>query len=765
LRYHLAHANLLCNSIAMTSENFIDLPPLLSARGTITLPGSKSISNRILLLSALAQGTTEIRDVLLSDDTERMLDALRTLGVAMEQLDKHVFRVTGCGGNFPVKQAELFLGNAGTAFRPLTAVLALSGGDYKLSGVARMHERPIGDLVDALRDLGADIEYLDNDGFPPLEIHPANLTGVDRVSVRGDVSSQFLSALLMALPLLDSEVTVEVIGELISKPYIEITLEMMARFGVIVRRGHGDAEHSGAGSAALPPHLQSGRLANLSGGQRNGWRSFTVAAGSRYQSPGVIYVEGDASSASYFLAAGAIGGGPLRIEGVGSGSIQGDVRFADALAAMGAQIDMGENWMEARAPLSGKLRAIDLDCNHIPDAAMTLAVAALFAKGTTKLRSIASWRVKETDRIAAMATELRKVGATVEEGADYIRITPPKTAAAKTIGSGLASFITSWLRSPQTPLRPLASSPPLSGGKTVPPLTRGGREGLGRPGGVGVSLNPRSSIHNPASGIDTYDDHRMAMCFSLAAFGAEGIRINDPRCVAKTFPNFFTLFHDVVQAVPVIAIDGPSASGKGTVAQLVAARLGFHYLDSGALYRLLALAAQRDEVLLSDEAGLAALAERIEIHFEGEQIWLDGALVGDELRGELCAAAASKVAALPRVRAALLAKQHAFRRAPGLVADGRDMGSVVFPDAALKIFLTASAEARAERRYKQLMEKGIGANITALLLDIRVRDERDTQRSASPLQQAHGASLLDTTALNIEQAVQEIMTRYRAMQL
>jgi 3-phosphoshikimate 1-carboxyvinyltransferase len=645
----------------MTSENFIDLHPLLSARGTITLPGSKSISNRILLLSALAQGTTEIRDVLLSDDTERMLDGLRILGVDVEQLESHVFRVQGCGGNLPVKQAELFLGNAGTAFRPLTAALALSGGDYKLSGVPRMHERPIADLVDALRELGADIECLDNEGFPPLQIHPANLTGIGRVSVRGDVSSQFLTALLMALPLLNSEVVVDVAGELISKPYIEITLEMMARFGVKVRR--------------------------------DGWRSFTVAGGSRYVSPGVIYVEGDASSASYFLAAGAIGGGPLRIEGVGSGSIQGDVRFADALALMGAQIEQGENWMEARAPKSGRLKAVELDCNHIPDAAMTLAVVALFAEGTTTLRNIASWRVKETDRIAAMATELRKVGAMVEEGADFIRITPPAKVKY--------------------------------------------------------------------AAIDTYDDHRMAMCFSLAAFGAEGIRINDPRCVAKTFPNYFTLLHDVVQAVPVIAIDGPSASGKGTVAKLVAASLGYHYLDSGALYRLLALAAQRDRVLLTDEAGLAELADRIEIRFEGEQILLDGALVGDELRTEQCGAAASKVAALPKVRAALLAKQHAFRRAPGLVADGRDMGSVVFPDAALKIFLTASAEARADRRYKQLMEKGIGANIAALLLDIRVRDERDTQRSASPLQQAPGASLLDTTTLSIDEAVQDIEQAFR----
>ena len=674
----------------MTSDNFIDLPPLLSARGTITLPGSKSISNRILLLSALAQGTTEIRDVLLSDDTERMLDGLRRLGVNVDKAEQHVFRIQGCGGDFPVKEAELYLGNAGTAFRPLTAVLALSGGDFKLSGSPRMHERPIGDLVDALRELGADIECLDNEGFPPLEIHPANLTGVDRVSVRGDVSSQFLTALLMALPLLDVETTIEVIGELISKPYIEITLAMMARFGVEVKR--------------------------------DGWRSFTVVAGSRYVSPGVIYVEGDASSASYFLAAGAIGGGPVRIEGVGSNSIQGDVGFADALASMGAQIEKGTNSMEARAPESGRLKAIEMDCNHIPDAAMTLAVVALFATGTTTLRNIASWRVKETDRIAAMAAELRKVGAMVEEGADFIRITPPCTSAVKTGGSGLASFFSAWLRYPRS-----------------------------------ASTDPRQSIHNPDAGIDTYDDHRMAMCFSLAAFGAEGIRINDPRCVAKTFPNYFTLLHDVVQAVPVIAIDGPSASGKGTVAKLVAAKLGYHYLDSGALYRLLALAAQRDEVPLTDEAGLAALAERMQVRFEGEKIWLDGVLVGEELRGERCAAAASKVAAMRKVRAALLAKQHAFRRAPGLVADGRDMGSVVFPDAALKIFLTASAEARAERRYKQLMEKGIDANISALLLDIRVRDERDTLRSASPLQQAPGANLLDTTTLNIEQAVQEIL--------
>ena len=651
----------------MTHTEHIDLPPLMSARGTVVLPGSKSISNRVLLLAALSSGVTEVRDLLHSDDTERMLDGLRTLGVTVESLGDNACRITGCGGKFPVKDARLFLGNAGTAFRPLTAALALAGGSYELSGVARMHERPIGDLVDALRALGANIEYLGVEGFPPLRINPPSpqpspLKGEGVVSVRGDVSSQFLTSLLMALPLTGQAVEIEVVGELISKPYIEITLAMMARFGVNVAR--------------------------------DGWSGFTVAAGSRYVSPKEIFVEGDASSASYFLAAGAIGGGPVRVLGVGNDSVQGDVRFIDALALMGAQVSMGDNWIEAAAPVNGTLRAIDLDCNHIPDAAMTLGVAALYAEGTTTLRNIASWRVKETDRIAAMATELRKVGAIVEEGADYIKVTP------------------------------------------------------------------QSSTLNPAAGIDTYDDHRMAMCFSLAAFGA-GIRINDPGCVAKTFPDYFSVFASVTQSVPVIAIDGPSASGKGTVAQRVAMQLGFHYLDSGALYRLLAMAAGRDGVALDDEAALAALAERMNIEFKGEQIWLDGVIAGEELRGEQCAAAASIVAALPLVRTALLNKQRAFRRSPGLVTDGRDMASVVFPDAALKIFLTASAEARAERRYKQLKEKGMGASIATLLQDIRARDERDMQRSAAPLQQSPDASLLDTTALTIEQAVESVLTGYR----
>jgi 3-phosphoshikimate 1-carboxyvinyltransferase len=430
----------------VNSMETLNLPPVRHAQGTVKLPGSKSISNRTLLLAALADGTTHIRDLLASDDTARMLDALKILGVTLEQTGTDDWKVTGMAGAFGVKEADLFLGNAGTAFRPLTAALALSGGHYTLSGVPRMHERPIGDLVDALRQAGADIRYLGNDGYPPLEIFPATVSG-SKVSVRGNVSSQFLTALLMALPLTGREITIEVVGELISKPYIEITLNLMARFGVTV--------------------------------QRNGWQSFTIPAGSRYRSPGELWVEGDASSASYFLAAGAIGWGPVRVEGIGKQSIQGDVRFAEALERMGATIVLGDNWIEASS--QGQLQALDLDCNHIPDAAMTLAIAALYANGTTTLRNIASWRVKETDRISAMATELRKVGAIVEEGEDYIRITPP------------------------------------------------------------AALTPHAAI-------DTYDDHRMAMCFSLVSLGGVPVTINDPKCVAKTFPDYFDRFGAVVQA-------------------------------------------------------------------------------------------------------------------------------------------------------------------------------------------------------------------------
>ncbi|MDR1889359.1 MAG: bifunctional 3-phosphoshikimate 1-carboxyvinyltransferase/cytidylate kinase [Zoogloeaceae bacterium] len=651
--------------------NFIDLPRMLAAHGGIRLPGSKSISNRALLLAALAEGVTEIHGLLASDDTARMLDALQTLGVELVGSGDGNWRVCGCGGQIPVRQAELFLGNAGTAFRSLTAVLALSGGDYVLKGVPRMHERPIGDLVNALSALGANIDYPGKSGYPPLQLKPAVIRPGGVVNIRGDVSSQFLTGLLMALPLTGVETTVQVEGELISRPYVEITLNLMARFGVRVAR--------------------------------RGWQSFTVPAGARYGSPGVFYVEGDASSASYFLALGAIGAtaaNPVRVEGVGRNSIQGDVRFADALAQMGAVIEVEENRISASAPPEG-LVGITLDCNAIPDAAMTLAIVALFAKGATRLNNIASWRVKETDRIAAMAQELGKLGARVEEGRDDLKITPPDD---------------------EHPLKPAI--------------------------------------------IDTYDDHRMAMCFSLASF-AVPLRINDPACTTKTFPDYFDRFTRIARPAPVIAIDGPTASGKGTVSARVAAALGFHYLDSGALYRLTALAAREAGVDWADEAGVAAIASRLEVAFAENSVRLNGREVGEAIRSEVISAGASRVAALPAVRSALLFRQRAFHAAPGLVGDGRDMASVVFPGAPLKIFLTASARVRAERRYRQLRERGAvddnAADYAAILADLEARDRRDRERPVAPLRQAPDARLLDTDALGIEEAVAQVLAWWREM--
>ena len=437
---------------------FLDLPPARRAAGSLRLPGSKSISNRTLLLAALARGTTELQSLLVSDDTDVMRKALAALGVRIEARGgpEHV-RVEGIGvrEGFPAKRAELFLGNAGTAFRPLTAVLALADGHYELRGVPRMHERPIGDLVDALAMTGARITYLGEKGYPPLGIAPHAGGGDEAVRVRGDVSSQYLSALLIALGWKGRAARIEVEGELISKPYVALTIGLMRRFGV--------------------------RVVDL-----DNWSAFAIPAGEGYASPGKIDVEGDASSASYFLAAGVAGGGPVRVEGVGLASLQGDVDFARVLEAIGGKVALGESWIEASGPGVGdgrRLRAFDMDFNRIPDAAMTAAVLALFARGTSRLRNIASWRVKETDRIAAMAKELRKFGARVNEGADFLEITPADPALAP-------------------PSAPIA--------------------------------------------VDTYDDHRMAMSFSLAAFGPWRVRINDPQCVSKTFPDYFGAFARVV---------------------------------------------------------------------------------------------------------------------------------------------------------------------------------------------------------------------------
>jgi 3-phosphoshikimate 1-carboxyvinyltransferase len=408
--------------------------------GEINIPGSKSISNRALLLATLAKGTTTLTNLLDSDDIRYMLASLKQLGVNYRLSNNNtVCELEGMGSPLNSEQAQsLFLGNAGTAMRPLCAALTLGHGEFTLTGEPRMEERPIGDLVDALRQLGADVTYLKNDGFPPLTIKAKGLNGGD-VEIAGNLSSQFLTALLMVAPLTKDSVNITIKGELVSKPYIDITIALMAKFGVKV------INHD--------------------------YARFEIPSGQQYVSPGKVLVEGDASSASYFLAAGAIQGGEVKVTGVGRLSIQGDVKFADVLAEMGADIEWGDDYIIVR---QSTLTGIDMDMNHIPDAAMTIATAALFAKGVTSIRNIYNWRIKETDRLAAMATELRKVGATVDEGHDYITITPP-------------------------------------------------------------------AVLNTAA-IDTYNDHRMAMCFSILAFADCGITINDPDCTSKTFPDYFAQF-------------------------------------------------------------------------------------------------------------------------------------------------------------------------------------------------------------------------------
>ena len=663
----------------MFSTEFLDLPNLRGAAGAVTLPGSKSISNRVLLLAALCEGVTTIHDLLDSDDTRVMLVALKTLGCEVTQ-DGNTVRIQGLAGQLPVRQAKLFLGNAGTAMRPLTAALAVLGGDFELGGIPRMHERPIGDLVDALRQLGCQVDCLGQEGFPPLHIGTASVKVEQPIQVRGDVSSQFLTALLMALPLVaKQDIVIEVVGELISRPYIEITLNLLTRFGVNV--------------------------------ERQGWQRFTIPAGSKLRTPGVVHVEADASSASYFIALGAIANGiggqnGIRVQGVGADSIQGDIRFLDAARLMGAQIESGPNWLHIRRG-AWPLKAIELDCNHIPDAAMTLAVMALYAEGTTTLRNIASWRVKETDRIAAMACELRKIGATVVEGADFIQVTPPESAG-----------------------------------------------------------------HWKAASIHTYDDHRVAMCFSLVAFNPAElpVRIEDPKCVAKTFPDYFETLFSVAQAatnhIPVLCMDGPTASGKGTLAAVLAQKLGYHFLDSGALYRITGLAATRAGIVLdsANQQAIADLLRSLPIRFEGGQILLNAEDVSEAIRTEEAGMNASRVSAFPMVREALVEFQRSFRKLPGLVADGRDMGTIIFPGAPLKVFLTASAACRAERRYKQLISKGIPATLDSLRADLEARDARDTSRSVAPLKPAEDAKLLDNSDLTVQASVEIVLDWWQGKQ-
>ncbi len=678
--------------------DFLDLPQIISAGGEITLPGSKSISNRILLLAALTKQKITIQNLLLSDDTNYMLDALKILGVKIENADNaNKFIVYGYGGNFVNKNAELFLGNAGTAFRSLTAILALSDGNYILRGVERMHQRPILDLLQPLQNLGANIQELQNKGFPPLKISPFafNAKCVE-ISVNANISSQYLSALLMAIPSIkaNAKIRLNINGTLISSPYVAMTLNLLAKFNIAINT-------------------------NFFHEKQNIFFEIPTNQQFIYQQ-NEFFVESDASSASYFLAMGAITNNPhgVKVIGVGKNSIQGDIKFADVLQQMGAAITFGENFIQVQPPQkSQKLKPLNVDCLEFPDAAMTLAVLAMFCDYENPqnqkyfaLKNIDSWRVKETDRILAMQQELAKFDFTAEwnEKSHEMKI---------------------------------------------------------------YKKNHQNSANSlKATKIDTYDDHRMAMCFSLAAF-ATPLRINNPNCVAKTYPNYFVDFQKIATFAPIIAIDGPSASGKGSVASAVAERLGFAYLDSGALYRITAFAANQQNIDLIPE-NATKIAElitnlsaenKIKFSTRNNEIFLENQNISKIIRSEQIGKMASKIATFPEVRNALLFVFRNFRKNPGLVADGRDMGSVVFDDADVKIILTASAEVRAKRRFLQLQQQGFSvtdADYQTIYKDLCQRDKSDKERKIAPLKSTENSIEINSDNLSLEQVINKVVEIY-----
>ena len=651
--------------IVSRDDHSIVLNAPFGAGGKLSVPGSKSISNRALLLAALSIGQTELKGLLHSDDTNVMIDALRALGVDID-IAGDITRVSGCSGAFPRIKADIFLGNAGTAVRTLVPVLALGSGEYTIRGVPRMHERPIGDLVEALLGIGAVIHYEDRKTFLPLRIKKSEKLDFSQpIVVNGNISSQFLTGLLLALPLAGQRVTVKINGVLVSTPYVQLTLNLMDSFGIKVTNDN--------------------------------WEQFEIEGGQYYSGPKRYEVEGDASSASYFFAAGMLGGGPVLVKNVIRDSIQGDIQLLDVLSGIGATVGWTDQGLSVAMDNNSPIQAFDLDLNHIPDAAMTLAIIALFADGPCRLRNIGNWRVKETDRLFAMTTEMRKLGVNVIESPDGLEIEPPK-------------------------------------------------------------------YFNEGVAIDTYDDHRMAMCFSLISFAGVNITINDPKCVHKTFPDFFAKMESVLQA-PVVTIDGPSGSGKGTVARQVAERLEFSYLDSGALYRAVGLFYLNagGSINLTDPRSVEALMQKIRIDVSGEKVLMNGEDVTQRIREEEVSMAASKVAKNEVIRGCMYDIQRSVRHAPGLVADGRDMGTTVFPNAQLKIYLTASLEERARRRYAQLVESGERVKMKSVAAEMAKRDSEDASRSSSPMRQAESAIEIDSTGKSIDEVVQIVCNAFTVL--
>ncbi len=433
--------------MSVTYPDVFEIAPLTRPIDAIArIPGSKSITNRALLIAALADGASVLTGALFSDDTRYMAEALGALGIAVVADETaEQFTVHGLGGNIPATTAELFVGNSGTTMRFLTAAVALGHGRYRVDGIPRMRQRPIQPLIDALNDLGGSVVSEAGTGCPPVIVEANGLRG-GLVAVAGDTSSQYFTALQIAGPYAELGIEIEVIGDLVSKPYLLITASVMEAFGVEVEV---DQEH---------------------------WRTFRIAPGQRYQARR-YQIEPDASNATYFFAAAAVTGGRIRVDGLGSGSAQGDLHFVDVLERMGAHVTIADDHVEVTGPPIGELRGIDVDMNAISDTAQTLAAIAPFANGPTTIRGVEHMRHKETDRVRALVTELRRLGQEVEERPDGLTVHP-------------------------APVQPAS--------------------------------------------IETYDDHRMAMSFSIAALRAPGVRILDPGCVAKTFPTFFERLAEVV---------------------------------------------------------------------------------------------------------------------------------------------------------------------------------------------------------------------------
>tara|TARA_E500000178_G_scaffold356701_1_gene437466 strand:- start:75302 stop:77311 length:2010 start_codon:yes stop_codon:yes gene_type:complete len=664
------------------------------AAGKVFLPGSKSISIRLLLLSALCKGRTRIQGLLDSEDTRIMMAILRQLGIEINEEKSKLpddyqtntgnlnLLVVGCEGNFPElknkRVLNLFVGNSGLSVRTILPALALNlsknacQSEVVLDGVERMRERPISDLVDGLTPLGIKLSYEGKSGFLPLRVKPSTLQRTDCLQINCLSSSQFLTGLLQAVPILldkkNKYISIRTVGEIISRPYIDLTIHIMRAFNIKVNEEV---------------------------------KGLFVIRYSEFISPESFLVESDASSASYFFAMGLLGKGPIKILGIDKKSYQGDLQLLPILERMGARV----YWEGEAVSISGgnNIQGIEVDCLNIPDASMVLPILALYANSTTRLTNIGSWRFKETDRIRAVSQGLINLGATVKVGKDWLEVVPPD------------------------------------------------------------KLKPAT--------IETFKDHRIAMTFSLASFrhpGDENVvgrvtRIVDPECVAKTFPVFFQEFSRICsEGVPVITIDGPTASGKGTVGELVASQLGFKTLDSGIFYRSLAVISIMKKIEEDDEVSLKKLAKFFNLEFNSGRIIWEKHDLTDKLRDERIGILASKISRFQSVRDGLLGGQRDLARLPGLVADGRDMGSKVFPKAKLKVFLTAKPEIRAKRRFKQLIQKEITCKLEDILRDVKDRDRRDIERAHSPLHLAEreASVVIDSSDMSLDQVVDRILAEF-----